>query len=173
MKQTRKKLRSPNLHLTKKHKMARKRWVMLLVGDFFLRRSVTSVIILPMVLPAWLIKKRYITHMKNHLTLPNLAKGSETNFIYINISRPPAKTKWKRFNALFVENVFRKNQILGNIVIISTKTFKVFLVYHVVKSLEKSTRWAFILKSNTLILTCPFRNGVVRYARNHSPFQEP
>ena len=32
------------------------------------------------------------------------------SFIFINIIRPPAKTKWKCFNALFVENVFRKKK---------------------------------------------------------------
>ena len=134
---------------------------------------VTSVNILPMVLPAKLITKRYITHLKNYLTVPNVVKGSETNFIYINIIRPPAKTRWKRFNALFVENVFRKGKILGSLMIISIKTLKGSLVNHVVKSLGKSARWAFILKSNTLILICPFRNGVVRYARNHIPIQKP
>ena len=76
--------------------------------------SVTCIIILPMV-------------------LPNVAKGSETNFFYINIIRPPAKTKWKPFNALFVENVFRKSKILGSIVIISIKTITGSLVNHVVE----------------------------------------
>ena len=131
----------------------------------------TSVIIIWMVLPAKLITKRYITHLNNHLTVPNGAKCSETNFIYINIIRPPAKKKWKHFNALFVKNGFRK--ILGSIIKISIKILQGYLVNHVVKSLGKSARWAFILKSNTVILTCPFRNGVVRYARNHIPIQEP
>ena len=118
-------------------------------------------------------------HKKIHYTpeqpfeCTNLGKGFRKNFIYINIIRPPAKTKWNRFNALFVKNVFRKSKILGSIMIISIKTLKGSLVNHVVKSLGKSARWAFILKSNTLILTCPFRNGVVRYARNHIPIQEP
>ena len=102
-----------------------------------------------------------------------MAKGSETNFIYINIIRPRAITKWTRFNALFVKNVFRNNKILGSIMMISNKTLKGSLVTYVVKSLGKSARWDFILKSNTLIVTCPFRNGVVRYARNHIPIQEP
>ena len=133
--------------------------------------SVTSVIILPIVLPAWLITKRYITHLKNHFTVPNVAKGSETNLIYISIIRPPAKTKWKRFNALFAENVFRINKILGSIMIISIKTLKDSPVNHVVKSLGKRAHSAFILESNTLILTCPFRNGVVKYARTISPFK--
>ena len=113
--------------------------------------------------------KKYITHLKNHLTVQNVATGSETNFFYTNIFQTPAKTKC--FDALFVENVFRKSQILGSIMIISIKTLKGYLVNHVVKSLEKSACWAFILKSNTLILTCPFRNGVVSYARNHIPIQ--
>ena len=59
-----------------------------------------------MVLPAKLITKRYITHLKNHLTVPNVAMGSETNLIYNNIIRPPAKQSesvsmlylWKMFS---------------------------------------------------------------------------
>ena len=120
------------------------------------------------------------THHKNiHYTpekpfeCTNVAKGSETNFIYINIIRPPAKTKWKYFDALFVENVFKKSKSLGSRMAISIKTLNGSLVNLVVKSLGKSAHWAFILKSNTLILTCLFRNGVVRYARNHIPFKSP
>ena len=130
----------------------------------------------------WLFYRWYyqLTHHKKiHYTPEKLfdctkcGKGSETNFININIIRPSAKTNGMCFNALFVENVFRKSKIWGSIMIISIKTFKGSLVHHVVKPLGKSSRWAFILKSNTLILTCLFRNGVVRYARNHIPIQEP
>jgi hypothetical protein len=39
MNQTREKLRSLNLHLTKKHQVARKRRVMLLVGDISLKEQ--------------------------------------------------------------------------------------------------------------------------------------
>ena len=113
-------------------------------------------------------KKIHYIH-KNHLTVPNVAKVSETNFIYINVIRLSAKIKWKCFHSLFVENVFRKSKIFGSIMIISIKTLKGSLVNHVVKSLGKSARWNFILKLNSLILTCPFQNGVVRYARNHIP----
>ena len=37
--------------------------------------------------------KIHYTPEKNHLTVPKVAKGAETNFININIIRPPAKTK--------------------------------------------------------------------------------
>ena len=102
-------------------------------------------------------------------------KGFRNKFhlYHINIIRPPAKTKWECVNSLFVENVFRKSKSLGSIMVISIKTLKGSLVNLVVESLGKRAHWAFILKSNTLILTCPFRNGVVRYARNHIPIQEP
>ena len=95
---------------------------------------------------------------KNHLNVPNVAKGSETNFIYIKIVRPPAKTKSKCFNALLLENVFWKSKSLGCIMVISIKALNGFLFKLVVKSLGKSAHWAFILKSNTLILTCPFKS---------------
>ena len=56
--------------------------------------------------------------------------------------------------------------------IISTKTLKGSLVNHVVKSWGKSACWAFIFKSNTLILTCPIPErsyiGVI-YARKNLP----
>ena len=90
--------------------------------------------------------KRYITHLKNHLTVPNVTKGSETNFIDINIIRPPAKTNWSRFNALFVENVFRKGKILSSIMIISIKTLKGSLVNHVVESLGKKCTLSFYIE---------------------------
>ena len=104
-------------------------------------------------------------------------KGVRNKFHLQQHYQTPAKTKWKLFNALLVENVFRKSKIIGSIMIISIKTLKGSLVNHMVKSLRISAHWVFfILKSNTLnqglILICPFRNGVVRYARNHIPIQE-
>ena len=54
----------------------------------------------------------------------------------------PSIKKWRRLNALFVKNVFRKNKILGSIMIISIKTSKGSLVNRVVKSLGKSARSA-------------------------------
>ena len=119
------------------------------------------------------LKKDTLHTWKKHLNVPNVAKGSKRNFIHINIVWPLAKTKSKFFNALFLENGFRESKSLGCTMVISIKAIKCFLVNLVVKSLGKSALWAFILKSNTLILTCPFRNWVVRYARNHIPIQEP
>ena len=119
-------------------------------------------------------KKIQYTHEKP-FDCTKCGRGFRKNFIYINITRPPAKTKWKSFNALFVENFFRKSKILGSTMIIFIKALKGSVVNHVDKSLGKKCRLslAFILKSNTLFLTCPFRNGFVRYARNHRPIQEP
>ena len=58
-----------------------------------------------MSLPAYLITKRYIKHLKNHLIVPNVAKGSETNFIYINIIRPPVKQS-ERVSMLYLWKMF-------------------------------------------------------------------
>ena len=57
--------------------------------------------------------KRFITHLKNHKTVPNVAIGSKTNFIYINIIRTPAKNKVEVFQCFICEKkVFRENKIL-------------------------------------------------------------
>ena len=190
MNQTREKLRCLNLHLIKKHQVARKKRVMLLVGNISLKEQEFLELSLEQyfvhirgyhfrnvccafccyefhlereLLKNWkpyqlkrhvrirTKEKPYICkicnfrlkyHIHCHkggnisirkcfscivLTVPNVAKGSETYFIYINIIRPQAKTKLKCFNALFVENVSRKSNSLCSIKVISIKTLKGFL----------------------------------------------
>ena len=84
----------------------------------------------------------------------------------------PSKNKVNAFQCFICGKCFQEKLNLWQHNDNINQDTKSSLVNHVVKSLGKSARWAFILKSNTLILTCPFRNGVVRYARNHIPIQE-
>ena len=70
------------------------------------------------------------------------------------------------------KNISSKSKILGSISIMYIMTLKCSPVNCVVKAMGESACWVFILKSHTLVLTCPFLNGVVRYARNYILIQE-
>jgi hypothetical protein len=91
-----------------------------------------------------------LTHQKKiHYTLKKpfdctkCGNGFRNKFHLHQHYQTPAKTKWKRFNALFVKNISRKSKIIGSLVIISIKTLKGSLVNYEVKSLEKKCTLSF------------------------------
>ena len=133
----------------------------------------TSVIIVPIVFLAWIITNDTLPTWNNFWLLQMWQRVQKQALFTTTLSEPHWKSN-EIISLLYLLKIFPgKLKIFGSISIMYIMPLKGSLVNRVVKALGESACWVFILQSHTLILTCLFLNGVVRYARNHILIQEP